>query len=48
MVSSVGRMESRSISGGLVVNDQLELGWLNDREVTWFLSLHNAAGVLAD
>src|SRR6516164_11123116 len=30
------------------VDDQLELGWLHDWHVCWFLALENAAGIDAD
>ena len=46
--SSVGGTSRPSSLGGLEVDDQLELGWLQDRQVGGLRALEDAAGVDAD
>src|SRR4030095_15252800 len=43
----IGGTEAERLCG-FEVNDQLELGWLDDRQVCWLFAFEDAPGIAAD
>src|SRR5262249_58919402 len=43
----IGDTEAERLRG-FEVNDQLELGWLDDRQVCWLFAFEDAPGIAAD